>query len=345
MASKRTNFAVGLFVLFGIVLTTVAVVWLGMSKYLEKGKFYVAYFDESVQGLREDSAVKYRGVSIGRVTTIGVAPDEKLIEVVLKIETDIVLDPEQVFAQLKNVGITGIMFVDIDRVDDTAKPPGYTVKTTRPNFENEFPVIPTRPSDILRIFDSLEAAINKVKEMDIQGITERLKLTLDEVHKAIISARLEEVSNDLRSFLKTAEDLFSNGKIETALTSISKAGDSFTGLTQNAGDTILEIKKTIVKIEKLVDETKPSLKSAITSMNSAMNKADGFFENGNTFLDKTDNKLSDLQRHLITTLRELENAADRISDLSDELSNQPSRVLFSSPPAPRTVEEEKRKKE
>ena len=114
MASVKTKLAVGLFVVAGFIMVIFAVIWLGMSNYLEKGKFYVAYFDESVQGLDRDSPVKYRGVSIGKVYSIGVAPDANLIEVVLKIETGLKLD-KSIVAQLKSVGITGIMFVELEK--------------------------------------------------------------------------------------------------------------------------------------------------------------------------------------------------------------------------------------
>ena len=50
-------------------------------KYFQKGSVYVTYFDESVQGLQVDSIVKFRGVDIGTVRKIGVAPDQRLVEV------------------------------------------------------------------------------------------------------------------------------------------------------------------------------------------------------------------------------------------------------------------------
>jgi hypothetical protein len=71
----------------------------------------VTYFDESVQGLDKDSPVKYRGVSIGRVENINVAPDAALIQVVLKIESGLESGIDDIVARLKSVGITGIMFV------------------------------------------------------------------------------------------------------------------------------------------------------------------------------------------------------------------------------------------
>jgi len=86
MARKTSKFMIGLFVTFGVLIGMVAVVWLGASKYFEKGKTYVTFFDESVQGLQVDSAVKYRGVEVGRVEAIRVAPDNRLIEVVIKVD-------------------------------------------------------------------------------------------------------------------------------------------------------------------------------------------------------------------------------------------------------------------
>jgi len=73
MASTRIKFTVGLFVASGIGFALIAVIWLGMSRFLEKGQYYATYFNESVQGLDIESPVKYRGVSIGRVQRVGVA--------------------------------------------------------------------------------------------------------------------------------------------------------------------------------------------------------------------------------------------------------------------------------
>ena len=84
MASHKLKFSVGLFVATGIGFALLAIIWLGMSRIFEKGQYFVTYFNESVQGLDMESPVKYRGVAIGRVQTIGVAPDSKLIEIVLK---------------------------------------------------------------------------------------------------------------------------------------------------------------------------------------------------------------------------------------------------------------------
>ena len=140
MASIKTKFTVGLFVIIGLAIAIVTIIWLGKSHYLEEGQYYIAYFDESVQGLDKDSPVKYRGVSIGRVDNIGVAPDATLIKVILKIESSLNLEDhlEEIVAELKSVGITGIMFIELERKKDDE--PDLSPEIT---FSSEYPVIAT----------------------------------------------------------------------------------------------------------------------------------------------------------------------------------------------------------
>ena len=84
MHKQSTKFKIGLF-LIGILLLTVAIlIWLGASRYFEDSQTAVAYFSESVQGLESDSPVKFRGVPVGRIKKIRMAPDGRLIEVVME---------------------------------------------------------------------------------------------------------------------------------------------------------------------------------------------------------------------------------------------------------------------
>ena len=46
MAGKTSKFMVGLFVSLGVVLTVVAIIWVGATKYFGKGNLYGTCFDE-----------------------------------------------------------------------------------------------------------------------------------------------------------------------------------------------------------------------------------------------------------------------------------------------------------
>ena len=75
MKAKLGPFAVGSFVLGGLVLVVVALLSFRSLHLFSKPGRFVAYFNESVQGLDVGSPVKLRGVRVGRVAAIRVDYD------------------------------------------------------------------------------------------------------------------------------------------------------------------------------------------------------------------------------------------------------------------------------
>ena len=197
MASQRTKFTVGIFISFGIGIAVLAFIWLGMSRFFEKGKFYATYFNESVQGLDVDSAVKYRGVAIGRVMSIDVAPDERLIQVILKIETGQKLTKD-IVAQLKSVGITGSMFVELDR-----KKEGELDQSPKLDFPSEYPIISSKPSTISELMHGIDDVLNQIRALDLGGISGKIKLTLDNMNRVMDDADVKAISTDVQTSLES----------------------------------------------------------------------------------------------------------------------------------------------
>jgi phospholipid/cholesterol/gamma-HCH transport system substrate-binding protein len=196
MASTKTKFAVGLFVLGGVSIALLGIIWLGVTRYFEKGHYYATYFNESVQGLDKDSPVKYRGVSIGRVAKIGVAPDEKLIEVVLKVESEQKLGSDME-AQLKSVGITGSMFIELDQ-----KKEGEPDRSPPLNFPTKYPVVASKPSTISELFHGIDKVLTQFSTLDLEGISDALKSTMGSLNHAIIDANVKAISTNLESSIE-----------------------------------------------------------------------------------------------------------------------------------------------
>jgi len=196
MASTKTKFAVGLFVLGGVSIALLGIIWLGVTRYFEKGHYYATYFNESVQGLDKDSPVKYRGVSIGRVAKIGVAPDEKLIEVVLKVESEQKLGSDME-AQLKSVGITGSMFIELDQ-----KKEGEPDRSPPLNFPTKYPVVASKPSTISELFHGIDKVLTQFSTLDLEGISDALKSTMGSFNHAIIDANVKAISTNLESSIE-----------------------------------------------------------------------------------------------------------------------------------------------
>src|SRR4029079_11810553 len=75
------------FVLLGFGLAIAAAVLLGVATTRKQTVKYHSYFNESVQGLDLGSPVKFRGVTIGHVSAIEIAPDHRMVDVVSELDT------------------------------------------------------------------------------------------------------------------------------------------------------------------------------------------------------------------------------------------------------------------
>ncbi|HDQ04922.1 MAG TPA: MCE family protein [Deltaproteobacteria bacterium] len=193
MASRTSKFLIGLFVMAGSFIVAVIIIWVGAADFFLKGSTYVTYFDESVQGLQADSAVKYRGVDVGKVRSIRVAPDDRLIEVTMKIDLSSDLQ-HQTEAQLRTAGITGIVFVELDRIrpDEKSTSPEIT-------FKPSYPVIPSRRSEISRILAGTNEIMESIQAIDFEGLSEQLKNTTLAVENFIGGKQTHGVMTNLES--------------------------------------------------------------------------------------------------------------------------------------------------
>ena len=208
----------GLFVILGFFLGVAAIIWVGATSYFQKGQTFIIYFDESVQGLQGDSSVKYRGVDVGRVEQIKVAPDNRLIGVVIKANLRDNLGANTV-AQLKSAGITGVVFIELDR-----RKPDEPDLSPKINFPSEYPIIPSRPSEIQRILTQLEGVVAKLNQIDAGGISNQIILTGKAVESFFkgkemqtILAKLGAASANLASLTARVDKVLAGGGVEEVL--------------------------------------------------------------------------------------------------------------------------------
>src|SRR5688500_6861292 len=86
MAAPTNHYKLGLFVILGIAAAIAVAVGLGAQSMRKETMTYDTYFNESVQGLDDGSPVKLRGVTIGHVAAIEVAPDHRHAEVIQELD-------------------------------------------------------------------------------------------------------------------------------------------------------------------------------------------------------------------------------------------------------------------
>lgn len=122
--------AVGLFVLIGILSIGYLTIKLGKMELFGANYYVVHARFDSVSGLKPDSSVEIAGVSIGRVSSIKLDPEEKAAVVALKISKDLKLEDDCI-ASIKTRGLIGDKFVKIiPGGSDTYLKPGDIIVDT-----------------------------------------------------------------------------------------------------------------------------------------------------------------------------------------------------------------------
>ncbi len=335
MASLRTKFIVGAFVATGMCIAIAAVLWLGVSNYLEKGEYYAAYFDESVQGLEKDSPVKYRGVTIGRVHRIGVAPDATLIEAVMKIESGLETGEfgKDLVAQLKSVGITGIMFIEIDRRHSGE--PGFSPKLS---FKPEYPVVATRPSDIRKFLRQAEDVLAQFRAIDFKSLADSLQSTMNVLRQSVDDAQIRTISEDIHKSVQSARKILDSDRWKAVLESFEEAGRSVAAMARTADQTVLEAKAGVERMRKSLAENKQTVNDILNDLHHAASRVNGVMQNGNDVIAGIEDKVSRLERHMTATFQNMEKTAEHLARLTERIEESPSQILWGKPARDREIE-------
>jgi phospholipid/cholesterol/gamma-HCH transport system substrate-binding protein len=303
MGRKKSKFMIGIFVTTGVIVAVAAIVWLGASNYFQKGTFFVTYFDESVQGLSVDSTVKYRGVNVGTVRAINVAPDNKLIEVIMKIYMK-GGDEKNLSSKLRSAGLTGIVYIELDRQneEDVKLSPELT-------FPTEYPVILSHPSDSKYILSMVDNIISEMNKIDIKGVFKELGDITSGIDRYVNGPKMKNIVNNLESTtarldhtMQGIDKLIAEGRIDDVL--------------KEARGTVAETRALIGKFREDLDQMK---------LKESAGKASQIV----TGMDKS---IKDITYDLKNTTDNLQRASENLDILIDKLRDDPSELLFSTPP-------------
>jgi len=275
-----------------------------------KGSLYTTYFDESVQGLQVDSAIKYRGVEIGKVQSIKMAPDYRLIEVVMKITLEGDLQ-NQTIAALTSAGITGIVYIELDRIK-----PGELSNSPNINFKSSYPIIPSRRSGIGRFLADTGIIMQNIKSIDIKGISDQLKNTSKAIENFVGGKRINNMITHLESTSANLDQAMARINKTIAEGKVDQAANETMGILSDA--------------RKLIGQAKNEIDAL--KLREKANRTDVLLEDINKKAKVITNELLDTSEHLRVT-------SENLQRLSESLTKNPSELIFSKPAPPRKAME------
>lgn len=326
MGSKTAALRVGMFVLCAII-AVLAVIFFLSGAVLHPGTPYETYFSESVQGLDVGTAVKFRGVTIGKITDIGLVTaeyppannalrNEKVYrQVVVRFSVDLhkigaAVNIDQAVAhglrvQIAPQGITGLAYLELTFVSPTQFP------VTPVPWHPDSPVLPSIPSTLTQVQDAVEHVLASFSKVDLAKMVNDLtqltdtldqEVTTGDAHKAIANANTLLVNlnaqvsaADLPATTAAARNLLDGRQTRTILTQLSQ--------------TTRQLSKVSTELPALVAASQATVNQASETT-------------------------ADLEAELQPVLANLQATAASLNALTQQLRNNPAQVLLGAEPPP-----------
>ena len=261
--NNRVNYSlVGFLVLIAVILMFGFSYWLLDSSPDSKQKKYTIYFDESVLGLNIGAPVKYRGISVGKVSNLQInSQNSEQIEVSISIlkTTPIKVDT---LAKLTAQGITGLTYINLS--NGSRKSPPLEI-----GKGEKYPVIKTLPS----FFENFESSFGSMssKLSSTLGKTEELLGDDNQKQMALLLRRTASMMKKMETLLdnKTIVHLQHSAKnldeftkkLNTTIPLVNKFVDKSIGWEDNVSNSL----NSIMHSYKGIRSTMDVIKSAVAS--------------------------------------------------------------------------------
>lgn len=293
MENRAHAFIAGVFALSLIAAAILSVWWFGGKR--ESVKEYEVVTRQNVTGLNLQGQVRYRGIRVGRVESIGLDPkDARNILIRITVSDDIPVTHGTI-AKLGYQGLTGIAHV---LLEETGRNPDPLTA------DSDLPRIAMQPSLIEELSEAGGAALKQAREFlasanQVLSAENRGRMT-----KTL--ANLEASSENLAGTLKQTQAMLSDERVK-------RLGGAIANIHDAAG----EATATFRQMRDLV----PRLTELAERLNATVGEVNG--ESGGGVAPQ----LQELTREMTRTSSQLTRTLKMLED-------SPQSVLFGAPSAP-----------
>jgi paraquat-inducible protein B len=327
MSQKANPTLIGAFVFGAIVIAIGAILFFGSADLFAKRQTFVTYFNQSVNGLGVGSNVKYKGVTVGKVTKVQLRfqgqNEPPVVKVLYEINTNNLLNKYGLAINLSNRKlhenavergfrakldfeslISGQLFIALDFYKDA------TPQALHPERNETALEIPPQQSDIEAILTNLTKAIGNIGSVDFAALANDLQSVLKSARDGIEAMHLEQLSVSLNRASDSISNLANGEQINKALGSVRESFDQLTVTLKNLNPAVGELKPTLEQAKGAL----ANLQKSTAELNQLL---------------KPD---SALRYQLDSSLSEISAAAASIQQLSDFLQRHPNSILFGRKP-------------
>lgn len=300
--NQANRYKLGLFAAAAIILIILSFFLVGVSEYFEPKLRVLTVFKDSVEGLKVGSPVKYKGVALGRVTRMAMRNTDQFIDVYMivyssamdticqdsnRIEECTLVSLHDYFMQLKKQGIRCSL-------QSSGITGGVFIELDSNAGKDEYTLPVEAPSDVLYI---------PSRPSHITAVIENISKSAEQLAKVDFVELSERMSNAFESIDTRLNDpkitdlVYKMNSIAIKLEALLKGVDR-----EDIEDITGEAKKSLVTINRFLNETNNARQVFVTEFN-------------------------DLKRRIVLSLTRLDILLDRMSELTEEIDNDPASIL------------------
>jgi phospholipid/cholesterol/gamma-HCH transport system substrate-binding protein/paraquat-inducible protein B len=340
--NKLSYFKVGVFVIVASIIAVVGVILLGAGAVFEKTNLVETYIDESVQGLDVGSAVKFRGVPIGKVEKISLTSAEyatrkRYVLVRVGITPTMLefpltgpgfkLEVERgLRLRLAAQGLTGVAYIEADYADPQRNPP------LEIDWQPSYPYVPSTRSRITQFGESVEKILRSVESVDIGRLVDGMEKSLAVITKVVEGVKFDQLSgeavallSEVRATNKELKTLVGGAEIKSAL------GDA-AAAAKGAREIVVSAEKPMKQL--LADL--PQVSENLTRLIKRLDAMSGDLPETSAQLRQTLRRLNRMlagqQQEIQTTMENIRAITENVKELTEDSKRFPSQAIFGAPP-------------
>lgn len=315
MVSRSQKIRLGIFLSISIFILIVSIGLITGSKLLEKkATYFIRYRDISLTGLEIGSAVKYRGIRIGRIEDIFIDKEDiTSIIVELTIDSEVPIK-EDTKAIITLIGITGLKMIELQGGTNEAEvlPPENFIKPGKSLVETMTGKAEVIAQKLELILNNLAAFTDPTRRDQIFRLVDNTSNTLESFQTLIDTNQV-----NLHLAFKNLEEF--TGRLDTFMITSNLAITDIREITKSP-----ELKTTISNVEKITSELEQAnLTEVINKMATALDQTNRTF----THLDLT---LLKSRRDIINSTEILRESLEYFNEFTRLISENPSLLLRSS---------------
>lgn len=313
MGTKVNYTAVGLFVIgLGFALAALAY-WLLHNNDHKLYKRYAIYATDSVSGLNPNARVLYRGVEVGKVTSIRIDPERPhLIRIFVEIDAVVPIRADTV-AKLYPVGITGLSMLNLS---------GGASADPLPEAETgRYPVIPYENS----VFSKLEGGVNDALI--------RLTRMGEQLEKILSDENIRSASSSLQNIQHITEVLASNQEsIAKTLQAVAAVSENIAALTADGRQLIGGSRELVEKLGESLHGLGNTLQEFGLAVDQVGKAGEATRELGTAGAEAVNRLSQQTLPNVSILINELQELGQSMNQLVNSLRDNPSQLLFGRQP-------------